>query len=520
MADERRESYTRAGIEQMKWGLARAAIDRDLQDRTLGKSSLCCYAGSADEGYRVSFDHDKTFHDRENEPGYEPRPWMTHHHFPPIPRTRNETKYRMGWQEDYQGKRIAEFDVWAETKSGSAGFQGFYGKWPARVDKVFTGWADPDHIPYEKNFWEAATRLRDAIKPLETVPDSGEPYYLACRSLGLVQGSSPGRMWAPQINGPIDRFVIPLQGTLLNLGVLGEMLAAQLEGLGNMWRSTRISVMEIGGHATLRMSGRGGGDGQAAIKAAGWVVGAMGLVALPTPVSIGLGAAGLVLAAADALVDDIKHKAKEVYDIPASIEGATAEEIIRSVETTLDSGQILDLETQIQLDESDSSDTLQVALRHIENDKAVYDAAANVYHTFFTMNVIDVRTDSHPETPQDADISVEFERLRAAGKTFADELGEELRAVSRGVHEVYSTDSSWLRPELAGGRAIGLGPTGPWPQWNGVRTALARILDVTSSQVVELGEYLIAVANYLERADASAKEALEKAGQELDKTFK
>jgi hypothetical protein len=39
-------------------------------------------------------------------------------------------------------------------------------------------------------------------------------------------------------------------------------------------------------------------------------------------------------------------------------------------------------------------------------------------------------------------------------------------------------------------------------------------------QVVEVGEYLITAANYLERADASAQEALEKAGQELDKTFK
>jgi hypothetical protein len=520
MADEHRESFTRDGIEKMKWGLARAAIDREIQDRTLGKSSLCCYAGSADEGYRVSFDHDKTFHDRENEPGYEPRKWMTHHHFPPIPRTHGETKYRMGWQEDYQGKRIAEFDVWAETKSGSAEFEGFYGKWPARVDKVFTGWADPDHIPYEKNFWEAATRLRDAIKPLATVPDSGETYYLACRSLGLVQGSSPGRMWAPQINGPIDRFVIPLQGTLLNLCVLGEMLAAQLEGLGNMWRSTRISVMEIGWHATQRMAGRGGGDGQAAIKAAGWVVGAMGLIPMPTPASIGLAAAGIVLAAADTLVDTINDKTNEVYDIPASIEGATAEEIIRSVETTLDSGQILDLETQIQLDESDSFETLDVALGHITNEKAVYNAETNVYTTCFTMNVSEVLKDSHPETPQDVDISVEFERLRAAGKTFADELGEELRAVSRGVHQVYSSDASWLRPELARGRAIGLGRTGSWEKWNEVRTALAGILDTTVKQVVEVGEYLITAANYLERADASAQEALEKAGQELDKTFK
>lgn len=524
MADERRESYTREGIEQMEWGLARAAMNREVWDITVGVNSMCCYSGNADEGYRFSFDHGKTYHDRENEPGFEPSPSMTHYHLPPLPRTRDEPKYRTGWQEDYQGKRIAEFDVWAQAGSGAAKFAGCYGKWLPRVDKIFTGWGEPDRMPYEKDFWEAATRLRDAIKPLGVVDVPGESYYLACRTLGLVthdpggQGTTPpARMWAPQINGPIDRFVVPLQGTLINLHFLGEMLAAQLEGLGNMWQSTRISVMEIGGNGTRRMDFRGDGDTTGAlIKSAGWVVGAMGLIPMATAAGIGLAAAGLVLASADALHEQIEEKAKEVFDIPAAIDGETAEEIIRSVETTLDSGQTLDLESQVQIDESDSTDLLRVAQSHIENDHAVYNQEGNVYTTCFTMEVNDVRTDTHPGV----DISVEFERLRDAGKTFADELGEELRAVSRGVHDVYATSSTWERPELSGGRAIGLGPTGSWPDWSLVRDDLAGLLDTTATQVVDVGEYLIAAANYLERQDASAKEAMEKAGQALDDVFK
>jgi hypothetical protein len=136
------------------------------------------------------------------------------------------------------------------------------------------------------------------------------------------------------------------------------------------------------------------------------------------------------------------------------------------------------------------------------------------------MDVSDILADSHPDTPKDVDISVEFERLRDAGKMFADELGEELRAVSRGVRDVYSTSSTWERPELSGGRAIGLGPTGSWPDWSLVRDDLAGILDTTAHQVAEVGEYLITAANYLERQDASAKEAMERAGQELDNAFK
>lgn len=511
----------------MKWGLVRSAINRAVWDRTLGKNPMCCYSGNADDGYRVSFDHDKIFHDRENEPGYEPRSWMTHHHFPPIPRTRNEAKWRTGWQEDHQGNRIAEFNVWEPASSGAAEFQGLYAQWEQRVDKVFTGWGEPDRIPYEKNFWEAATRLRDAIKPLGVVNVPGESYYLACRSLGLLthdpgaQGTTPpARMWAPQINGPIDRFVIPLQGTLLNLHVLGEMLAAQLDGLGNMWQSTRISVMEIGRQATRRMDFTGDGDTtQALIKSAGWVVGAMGLIPMATAAGIGVAAAGLILAGADVLIEEVKSRSKEVFDIPAAIHGATADEIIRSVEDVLDSGQDRDLETQLQLDESDSAETLEVAHKHIVEDHAIYNAEANVYTTYFTMDLSDVRADSHPENPGDVDISVEFERLRDAGKMFADELGEELRAASRGVRDVYSTNSTWERPELSGGRAIGFGTTGSWPNWSEVRDDLAGILDSTANQVVEMGEYLIAAANYLERQDQSAKEAMEQAGRELDSVF-
>ncbi|WP_340682655.1 hypothetical protein LCL61_28845 [Amycolatopsis coloradensis] len=128
-------------------------------------------------------------------------------------------------------------------------------------------------------------------------------------------------------------------------------------------------------------------------------------------------------------------------------------------------------------------------------------------------------TRAHPEEPGDVDISVEFERLRDAGKMFADELVEELRAASRGVRDVYSTSSTWERPELNGGRGIGFSTTGSWPNWSLVRDDLVGILDTTANQVVEVGEYLIAAANYLEREDTSAKEAMEQAGRELGSAF-
>jgi hypothetical protein len=324
-----------------------------------------------------------------------------------------------------------------------------------------------------------------------------------------------------KINGPIDRFVIPLQGTILNLFVLGELLAAQLDGLGKMWHNARASVMDLGWHGTAKMANhKAGFDPQVVIKSAGWVVGATGLITLPATAAIGLAATGLVLAGAENVLEAVKQASKDVVDRESTLGGRTAEEILKSIESLLNTDQTNGLEPQIQIDESDAFDILRVALAHIENDHAVYDPEAGIYKTCFTMEVSDVRTDSASRKSQDVDIDVEFERLRTAGRIFADELAEELRGISRRVQEIFSTSSAWERPERPGGVAIGIGLTGPWEDWKTVRDRLTKILDTTATQVVDLGEYLISTANFLERQDASAKAAMEQAAQELDNAFK
>jgi hypothetical protein len=526
MANDRREFYTQDGVEAMKWGIARAAIDRDIYDSVRNAGPARCFSGSPDEGYRISFDHDGNVHDQQYEPGYEPPKWMKHHCLPAIPHKRDEISDRTAYVEDYQGNRTSEtFDVWAKpSESKTFELQGLYRRWSNKVNYVFTGWDQVDHIPHEKEFWEAATQLRDAIRPLENMALPGESYHAACRSLGLVehdpgaQGTTPPeRMWAPQINGPIDLYAIPLQGTFLNLFVLGQVLAAQLDGMGKMWQHARLSVMEIGWHATNEMLREGSIDAQALIKSAGWVVGATGLIVLPTPAAIGLAATGIVLASADAYLDEIK-KNQDVIDLEAAIQGASADAILSATQSTLNTERD-GLQSQLQLDESECTGMLDVALKHIREDHTVYKPADKKYDTCFTMEVDSIRKDTAPDNKQDVDINVEFQRLRDAGRIFADELGAELQSVSRGVREVFPTDSAWTRPELDGG-TIGMSLTGPWDKWSAVRDQLAGILDETAKQVVEVGEYFISTANFLERQDASAKEAFDKAATELDNVFK
>jgi hypothetical protein len=530
MANDRRDSYTPDGLKAMKWRITREAIDRDIQQAVFADGQMVCFRGSLEEGYRISFDHYANVHDQENEPGYgDPPSSLTHYYLPPIP-SEPEPGEGTVYLEDYHGDRSpTSLNAWGEpAHTETFEIQGYYRKWAHRVDQVFVGWDNVDRIPDERNFWDAAGRLREAIRPLESMNVPGESYHTACRTLGLVkhdpgaQGTTPPeRMWAPQINGPIDRFVIPLQGTILNLFVLGELLAAQLDGMGKMWQNARASVMDIGWHGAEKMADhKAGFDPQVVIKSAGWVVGATGLITMPATAAIGLAATGLVLAGAEEVLDAIKRAGKDVVDRESVLGGGTAEEILRSIESVLTTDQTNGLEPQVQIDESDAIDMLRVAQYHIDNEHAVYDAEAKTYKTCFTMEVSDVRTDSAPDKKQDIDIDVEFGRLRTAGRVFADELAEELRGISRGVQEVFSTSSAWERPELHGGVAIGIGLTGPWEDWSLVRDNLAHILDKTATQVVEVGEYLISAANFLERQDASAKAAMDKVAKDLDNVFR
>lgn len=530
MVNDRRESYTPDGIEAMKWGLAREAINRDIQHAVFADGRTVCFRGDPVEGYRISYDHDIAVHDRENEPGYgDPPSSVTHYCLPPIP-SRPGSEDGTVYLEDYQGNRTSTtFDVWGQPgHAESFAIQGYYRNWANAVDQVFVGWDEVDRIPDERNFWEAAGDLRAAIKPLESMNVPGESYHAACRILGLVrhdpgaQGTTPPeRMWATQINGPIDRFIIPLQGTILNLFVLGEMLAAQLDGLGKMWQNARAGVMDIGWYGTDKMADQKAGfDTQAVVKTAGWVVGATGLIALPTPASIGLAATGLVLSGADAIIEAIKAAGKDVVDREVALGGRTAEEILGSMTSVLNTDQTAGLEPQIQIDESDAVDMLSVALDHIDHRNTVYNPGSKTYETFFTLEVHNVLEDTAgPEDKPDVDISVEFQRLRDAGRIFADELAEEFRIIAQGVRGVFSSDSAWRRPEMSGGRAIGLRLTGPWNDWNPIRERLAGILEKTANQVADVGEYLISAANFLERQDASAKEALDKITADLTRVF-
>lgn len=528
MVGDHRESYTSDGVKKMKWGLAREAIGRDILQIVFDHESPVCFRGNLDEGYQISYDHDAQVHDQEYEPNHGDLPSsVTHYILPPVPASPGHGDGTV-YLEDYRGNRKpTSFDVWGEHKpSKTLDMQGYYKKWSARVDRAFEGWDQVNKIPDERYFWEAAQQVRDIVKPLGSMALVGGSYYLGCHHLGIVE-NDPGmvdsptpqeRMWAPQINGPIDFFVIPVQGTFLNVLVLGEMLAAQLDGMGKMWQSARASVMDIGWNATKAMADHKAGiDVEVVIKGAGWVFGALGLVAMPEVAAIGVSIGGLVLSAAQEVLDAFKDK--EPVDRESLLGGHTAEDVLRAVEKVLNADETNSLEPQIQKDESDAMDVLGTAKGHL-NSHTIYDAVAKHYKAWYVPVADDVLQDSSPGKPADVDIDVEFQRLRNAGTVFADDLAKELSDIAGGVKGLCSSSTAWERPGVPGSQTgIGIGVTGPWEEWCAVRDGMAGILGKTATQVEDLGEYLIATANFLERQDETAKAAFDKIHQQLGEDF-
>lgn len=536
MVGDRREYFTKDGLAAMKWELTRAAIDNAIQYSLRSNSGSPCCFGNVEKGYLLSPYHSDgscSTYRGAYPSGYpstpEPPPEWNHYRLPAIPEARSGRPDGTITVEDVYGKPTGEkFDAWdGSAGSGDFPFRGLYRKWYDQIEKTFSAWDEVEKIPYERNFWDAADQLRSVIKKLEVLNCQGESYYLACSSLGLIETYSPGesagppgRMWAPQINGPIDLFVIPLQGTFLNLAVFAEMLAAQLEGLGNMWQNARQGVMEIGWYATQRLFGRPGAtDLKELIHGAGYLLASIGFLKVPTPVSIGVAAAGIALTGAEDLIGAIQQKGADVAPFGVTITAGSTEHVLEQVQTALYGRQENCLQEALESDEGVCIGMLQVAQRHFESGTTVYNAQQKSYSTVFTLKPGNIRGDTAPGTSPDVDIKVEFDRLRKAGSIFADELSRDLHDIASSLRGIFPTSSAWERPEIGGGMGIGIGWNGPWDPWNANRNLLVEALEKTALQAAGVGDYLISAANFLERQDASAQEALEQAGAKLDGQF-
>jgi hypothetical protein len=536
MVGDRREYFTTDGVAAMKWELTRAAIANAIEYHLRSNSNSPCYSGDMDKGYLLSPYHSDgacSAYRSAYPSGYpktpEPPPEWNHYRLPAIPKTRTDRPNGTITVEDVYGNPTGEkFDAWADSPGSSTfPFHGSYRKWSNQIEELFFAWSEADLIPYERNFWDAADQVRDAIKKLEVLNCQGESYYLACSSLGLIETYSPGesagsgRMWAPQIDGPIDLFIIPLQGTFLNLAVFAEMLAAQLEGLGNMWQNARQGVMEIGWYATQRLFGRPGAtDLKELIHGAGYLLAAVGFLKVPTPVSIGVTAASIFLTGAEDLIGEIQKKDADVAPFGVTITAGSTEHVLEQVRTALYGSQENCLQEALESDEGKCIGMLQVAQHHFESGTTVYDAKRNSYSTMFTLkpsNILNYTADDNK--PPNVDIQVEFDRLRKAGSIFADELSRDLHDIAYSLRGILPGSSAWERPEIAGGMGVGIGWTGPWEPWNANRILLAEALEKTALQAVDVGDYLISAANFLERKDTAAQEALEQAGAKLDGQF-
>ena len=326
----------------MKWDLTRACIDRAVKEAVFGTGSSPgsgtnrCFSGNLDSGYWFSLDHDR---DLPHQPEIIPeadRPAMRHYTLPPV--TRDRASVEPGVVLDYRGEPEQTFDPWGGGAGSGFHLQGLYAHFAEGVDHVFEGW---DQLPDERDFWEAANAMRDAIGPVSEPMKQDGPLFHVEWNLGVSSATydpnsagPPAPMKGQVIEVLTNYYVVPLGGTLAQQHWLGLLVAAELEGLGDMWHTARRCVMEIGRIATEVMQGQGTvEDALANLSVIGSV---MTVVSLIPAVGEILAPVSVVLLAVEAIEQHIADNRGELEAaIQHQLSSATSDTILDQLRAAL-----------------------------------------------------------------------------------------------------------------------------------------------------------------------------------------
>ena len=493
-----RHSYTPEGFAEMKWELTKACIDRAIKDAVFATGPDRCFHGSPDSGYWFALDHARGVPHQPDLVPEDLRPAMGHYRLPAI--TRGRASVEPAVLGDYLGDPTQTFDPWGA--GGGEGFhpQGLYATWADGVDQVFESW---DQMPDERDFWAAATALREAVDPLSEPTKRGGTLFDLEWNLGIPSATyDPGSAGPPApMQGQVIEvlthyYVIPLGGTLVQQHWLGTLAAAELEGLGNMWQTARRCVMEIGRIATDTMRGHGTvEDALANLSVIGSV---MTVVSLIPPVGAVLAPASVVLLGVQSALEDIRDQRGELQAaIEHELTAASPENVLAKVNSAL-----AELRDHITTEEGTAERTFDIAYQRSYERPRI--DPPDSYRLTFDLPGPQAVTDADPSHfAGEGLIAVELPRLRRAGGCLTD-LGSVLDQTASTTQGVNRGNAMWVRPDRVGGT----GRDGAYDDFKNLHDRLCWLLHDTAGELAAAGDHVQLAANALESSDQSADQAL------------
>ncbi|NYJ03401.1 hypothetical protein HNR19_004099 [Nocardioides thalensis] len=493
-----RHPYTPEGFDAMTWELACAAIDRAIKDAVRAATSDPCFHGSPEQGYWFALDHAR---DVPHQPDLVPedlRPAMVHYRLPPVTRARASTTPAV--VEDYRGDPVHTFDPWGAPSGAGFHPQGFYARWADAIEEAFTDW---DRLPDERDFWAAAREQRDAVRALAEVTEHAGLLFDLQWSLG-VPGSSvhpdsagpPPPMTGRAVEALTTRYVIPLEGTLVQQAWLAELVAAELDGLGDMWQCARRGVMDLGALATQVLRGQGTVEDRLdAISMWSTILSFVGLVPSLGPAA---GLASVALLGVQGALEDMAEKRFPLEkEISVALSEASSSTIVHKIHAALQ-----EVRNYITLEEGTAQGTIDIALGWSYQEPLI--DPPDSYRTTFNLPGPEVVAASDPaEFVGPDEVAVDFPRLRRAGGHLS-AIGDRVGDAAASWTALPPDNAIWLRPDRVGG----VGRDGPFDAWKALRDRVGWLLSDTSGELIDAGDHVALAANALESADDEARAEL------------
>jgi hypothetical protein len=265
------------------------------------------------------------------------------------------------------------------------------------------------------------------------------------------------------------------------LGAAGEQ---------EIWKRAMQGVADVAaqGKTAMERCDDGGGDVSAVLSIAGALASVVGVVpGLGTGVSIGIKLASTALSTAS------KFAPKAPETVPLGADNPIA--VLDNIKSALDK-----LSQQIADEEDDLAKHLTQVQHVVTTQSSSFDIAAPPIYD--DTNPGDFRTAD--------DTKVHFGTLRTIARETMPLITGELKKAAGQLDA--SSSGPWSRPA-----GIGSGGTGPYAEWNGLRSTLVGILDNTSLELERAADHLEIVADDFEKTDAQIRADLEAHATQIDK---
>jgi hypothetical protein len=404
--------------------------------------------------------------------------------------------YSGSWEAETSGGEPPDhlIEGWAK------GAQEVIDKWPPKIEGAFRKWRD---IPKEWDYWEATWGLDHATKELTLSPDEDSEGSVELGNTRLAADLDNLRLRTGDLNGQYaetfrENYVASLQPTIANQGAVTALLAVANHTMESLWGKTYVDLIDIEYKAEKAMeaSAPSGDSGSDALVAGLLVVGAVaaGVAAVATAGGSLAVTAALVSGASGAAGSLLSHFSEDPEPKKVRLGADHPDGVLTKLEEALD-----ELDRQIEGQERDL-----VTLLSAGHDLTT----VQVPHSDLRLKRSGI-TDAAPGDVLDSEqlVTVDEETIAKITELWLPTIVGDLRSAR---DELDAEVTPWRRPS-----GIGLEPTGAWPQFRDLQSAMVQVIGATANELEGAATALQDAARLIGLSDEETNRRFDRQADEI-----